>query len=78
MMLLKCNDNDGQCRTAASKLQIRLNDLINRHKAPLQMYDDVDDAERRRRRRTRRRDDDDSRRRQQPETLAGRGGRGGG
>ena len=39
--ILKCHDNDGQCLTAASKLQIRLNDLINRHKAPLQMYDDI-------------------------------------
>mgnify|MGYP000893998542 CR=1 FL=1 len=39
--IVKCNDNYKQCRTAASKLQIRLNDLINRHKAPLQMYDDI-------------------------------------
>ena len=36
-----CIDKDGKCLTAVSKLQIRLNDLINRHKAPLQMYDDI-------------------------------------
>ena len=36
-----CNDNDGQCLTAVSKLQIRLNNLINHHEAPLQMYDNI-------------------------------------
>ena len=31
----------GQCSTAVSKLQIRLNNVINTHKAPLRLYDDV-------------------------------------
>ena len=31
----------GQCSTAVSKLQIRLNNVINMHKAPLRLYDDV-------------------------------------
>ena len=34
-------DTNGQCSTAVSKLQIRLNDLINRRKAPLVLYDDL-------------------------------------
>jgi len=34
-------DTNGQCSTAVSKLQIRLNDLINRHKAPLVLYDEI-------------------------------------
>lgn len=42
-----CNDDvqdyktHGQCSTAVSKLQIRLNNVINTHKAPLRLYDDV-------------------------------------
>ena len=41
--LNNCADEytNGQCSTAISKLQIQLNDLINRHKAPLQMYDKI-------------------------------------
>ena len=35
------NDTNGQCSTALSKLQIRLNDVINRHKAPLVIYDEI-------------------------------------
>ena len=35
------DDANGLCSTAISKLQIRLNDLINRHKAPLQLYDEI-------------------------------------
>ena len=31
----------GQSSTAISKVQIRLNDLINRHKAPLLLYDEI-------------------------------------
>jgi hypothetical protein len=34
-------DTNGQCSTAVSKLQIQLNDLINCHKAPLQLYDKI-------------------------------------
>ena len=34
-------DTNGQCSTSVSKLQIQLNDLINHHKATLQMYDDI-------------------------------------
>ncbi len=34
-------DTNGQSSTAISKLQIRLNDLINRHKAPLKLYDEI-------------------------------------
>ena len=34
-------DTNRQCTTAVSKLQIRLNDLINQHKAPLQLHDDI-------------------------------------
>ena len=34
-------DTNGQCSTAVSKLQIRLNDLINRRKAPLVLYDEI-------------------------------------
>ena len=34
-------DTFGQSSTAISKLQIRLNDLINQHKAPLQLYDEI-------------------------------------
>ncbi len=34
-------DTNGQCSTAVSKLQIRLNDLINHHKAPLVLYDEI-------------------------------------
>ena len=34
-------DTKGQCSTAVSKLQIRLNDLINCHNAPLQLYDEI-------------------------------------
>jgi len=34
-------DTNGQCSTAVSKLQIRRNDLINRHNAPLQLYDKI-------------------------------------
>jgi hypothetical protein len=34
-------DTNGQCSTAVSKLQIRLNDLINRCKAPLVLYDEI-------------------------------------
>ena len=33
--------NDDQCSTAVSKVQIKLNHLINRHKAPLKLYDDI-------------------------------------
>ena len=29
------------CSTAMSKLQVQLNDLINRHKAPIQLHDDI-------------------------------------
>ena len=34
---------DGQCQqtTAAAKLQIKLNHLINNHKAPIKLYDDI-------------------------------------
>ena len=35
------HDTKGQCSTALSKLQIRLNDVINRHKAPLLLYDEI-------------------------------------
>ena len=35
------NKTHGQCSTAVSKLQIRLNNVINSHKAPLRLYDDV-------------------------------------
>ena len=35
------NNANGQYSTAISKLQISLNDLINCHKAPLQLYDDI-------------------------------------
>jgi len=35
------DDTNGQCSTALSKLQIRLNDVINRHKAPLLLYDEI-------------------------------------
>ena len=35
------DDTNGQCSTAISKLQIRLNDVINRHKAPLLLYDEI-------------------------------------
>ena len=35
------NDHVNSNSTAVSKVQIRLNDLINRHKAPLKMYDDI-------------------------------------
>ena len=31
----------GQQSTAASKLQIKLNHLINTHKAPIKLYDDI-------------------------------------
>jgi len=34
-------DTNGQCSTAVSKLQIRLNDLINHHRAPLLLYDEI-------------------------------------
>jgi len=34
-------DSFGQSSTAISKVQIRLNDLINRHKAPLLLYDEI-------------------------------------
>ena len=34
-------DTFGQSSTAISKVQIRLNDLINRHKAPLLLYDEI-------------------------------------
>ena len=39
MLLLM--DSFGQSSTAISKVQIRLNDLINRHKAPLLLYDEI-------------------------------------
>ena len=32
---------NGQFSTAISKIQVRLNDLIYRHKAPLHLYDDI-------------------------------------
>ena len=35
------DDENGLYSTAISKLQIRLNDLINRHKVPLQLYDEI-------------------------------------
>jgi hypothetical protein len=36
------NKTHGQCSTSVSKLQIRLNNVINSHKAPpLRLYDDV-------------------------------------
>jgi hypothetical protein len=35
------NKTHGQCSTAVSKLQIRLNNVINSHNAPLRLYDDV-------------------------------------
>ena len=35
------DDTFGQSSTAISKVQIRLNDLINRHKAPLLLYDEI-------------------------------------
>ena len=34
-------DTNRQCSTAVSKLQIWLNDLINCHKAPLVLYDEI-------------------------------------
>ena len=34
-------ESQGQYSTAVSKVQIKLNDLINGHKAPLKLYDDV-------------------------------------
>ncbi len=34
-------DTNRQCSIAVSKLQIRLNDLINRHKAPLLLYGEI-------------------------------------
>ncbi len=34
-------DTNGQCSTAVSKLQIQLNDRINRHKAPLQLHNEI-------------------------------------
>jgi hypothetical protein len=33
--------SQGQQSTAASKLQIKLNNLINSHKAPIKLYDDI-------------------------------------
>ena len=36
-----CNYTDCQFTTSITKIQIRLNDLINRHKAPLQLYDEI-------------------------------------
>ena len=35
--------SQGQQSTAASKLQIKLNNLINSHKAPIKLYDDIVD-----------------------------------
>ena len=35
------NSTDCQFTTSITKIQIRLNDLINRHKAPLQLYDEI-------------------------------------
>ena len=35
------NSTDCQFTTSITKIQIRLNDLINRRKAPLQLYDDI-------------------------------------
>ena len=34
-------DTNGQCSTAVFKLQTRLNDLINRRKAPLVLKDEI-------------------------------------
>ena len=34
-------DGQGQQSTAAAKLQIKLNHLINNHKAPIKLYDDI-------------------------------------
>ena len=36
-------ESQGQSSTAASKLQIKLNNLINSHKAPIKLYDDIVD-----------------------------------
>jgi hypothetical protein len=36
------SDNmDSQCSTAITKIQVQLNDLIYRHKAPLHLFDDI-------------------------------------
>jgi hypothetical protein len=35
------DNTDGQFSTAITKIQIRLNNLINRHKAPLQLYNNI-------------------------------------
>ena len=37
-------ETQGQQCTAASKLQIKLNNLINKHKAPIKLYDDIVDV----------------------------------
>ena len=34
-------ERQGQQSTAAAKLQIKLNHLINSHKAPIKLYDDI-------------------------------------